>query len=79
MKWKQIENLEDMRQWTYRRFIKTQEDEVYAVSNIDLHLSPYGWGKDDKEMFTRMLDSIAEYRAKLDKVEAELREVLNEN
>ena len=79
MKWRQIEDLEDIRQWTYRKFIRTEHYGVYTVSNLDLHLSPYGWGKDDNELFTRMLDSIAEYREKLDNVEAEIRQILKES
>lgn len=79
MKWELDKDTGNI-QWESGEWVKLNTESVAAIiTNRELYNSPFGWGQTEAEAFARMLDSISEYRAKLDKVEAEIREILTEN
>ena len=54
------------------------DEKGFYISNFDILLPPVGVGATEKEAFEVMLENIAEYEQKLNRIRAEIQEHLNE-
>lgn len=81
MKWESAK--QETTEWKsgeWRKWIFDCEGQLYiGIQNIQLIIPPQGSGVNEKQAFANILDEISEYRLKLDKIEAEIRQILSEN
>ena len=78
MKWEETAVIVRKRSFKSGSWQMDQSEDGFYITHRSFILSPCGFGKTEREAFEYMLIKIADYRKKLDSVEAEIRQHLAE-